>query len=180
MYMFFDISFCSTDDWRHHSIVTPTIWEISAGVSLTYVSCGDTGRSLLCYSGCASAVGLHFRDRRRRSHIVWLLPDTHNNADPTDCCSKSKQGDGWNCIMTNVMHKSLIYLSIYFCLTCFWLSLSPSSGAGVQLRQWFKFPECGARARALTPYPADLNHCRSCTPASEDGLKESPKHVRQK
>jgi hypothetical protein len=25
-----------------------------------------------------------------------------------------------------------------------------------------------------------LNHCRSCTPASEDGLKESPKHVRQK
>jgi hypothetical protein len=31
--------------------------------------------------------------------------------------------------------------------------------------------------RALTPYPGDLNHCRSCTPASEDGLKESPKHV---
>jgi hypothetical protein len=25
-----------------------------------------------------------------------------------------------------------------------------------------------------------LNHCRSGTPASEDGLKESPKHVRQK
>jgi hypothetical protein len=34
--------------------------------------------------------------------------------------------------------------------------------------------------RALTPYPGDLNHCRSCTPASEDGLKESPKRVRQK
>jgi hypothetical protein len=29
--------------------------------------------------------------------------------------------------MFNVMHKFLIYLSIYFCLTCFWLSLSPSS-----------------------------------------------------
>jgi hypothetical protein len=35
-------------------------------------------------------------------------------------------------------------------------------------------------ARALTPYPGDLYHCRSCTPASEDGLIESPKHVRQK
>jgi hypothetical protein len=34
--------------------------------------------------------------------------------------------------------------------------------------------------RALTPYPGDLNHCRNCTPASEDGLKETPKHVRQK
>jgi hypothetical protein len=38
----------------------------------------------------------------------------------------------------------------------------------------------GVSARALTPYPGDLNHCRSCTPASEDGLKESPNHVRQK
>jgi hypothetical protein len=36
----------------------------------------------------------------------------------------------WNCIMTNVMHNFLIYLSIYFCLTCFGLSLSPSSEAG--------------------------------------------------
>jgi hypothetical protein len=35
----------------------------------------------------------------------------------------------------------------------------------------------GVSARALTPY---LNHCRSCTPASEDGLIESPKRVRQK
>jgi hypothetical protein len=25
-----------------------------------------------------------------------------------------------------------------------------------------------------------LNHCRSCTPASEDELKETPKHGRQK
>jgi hypothetical protein len=38
----------------------------------------------------------------------------------------------------------------------------------------------GASARALTPYTENLNHCRICTPASEDGLKESPKHVRQK
>jgi hypothetical protein len=72
--------------------------------------------------------------------------------------------------MTNVMHKFLINLFIYFCLTFFGLSFTPSSEA----------PGYGDSARALTPYSADLNHCRSCTPASEDGLKESPKHVRQK
>jgi hypothetical protein len=82
--------------------------------------------------------------------------------------------------MTNVMHKFLIYLSIYFCLTWFELSFSPSSGAGVQIRQWFKSPGYGISVQALTPYPADLNHCRICTPASEDGLKESLKHARQK
>jgi hypothetical protein len=58
------------------------------------------------------------------------------------------------------MHKFLIDLPIYFCRTCFGLSFS-------------------LLALALTPYPEDLNHCRSFTPASEDGLKESPKHVRQ-
>jgi hypothetical protein len=46
----------------------------------------------------------------------------------------------WNYIMTNLMHKFLIYFSIYFCLTCFGLSFSPSLEAGVQLRQWFKSP----------------------------------------
>jgi hypothetical protein len=40
--------------------------------------------------------------------------------------------------MTNVVHKFLIYPSIHFCLTCFGLSFSPSSEAGVQFRQWFK------------------------------------------
>jgi hypothetical protein len=40
--------------------------------------------------------------------------------------------------MTNVMHKFLTHLSIYFCLICFGLSFSPSSEAGVQLRQWFQ------------------------------------------
>jgi hypothetical protein len=81
--------------------------------------------------------------------------------------------------MTNLMRKfflNLLHLYIYFCLTCFGLSFTPSSEAGVQLRQWFKF----YGYRALTPYPGDLNHCRICTPASKDGLKESPKHVRQK
>jgi hypothetical protein len=60
--------------------------------------------------------------------------------------------------MTNVMHKFLIYLSIYFCLTLFGLSFSPSSEAGVQLRQWFNSPGYGVRVWALTPYPGGLNH----------------------
>jgi hypothetical protein len=41
---------------------------------------------------------------------------------------------------------------------------SPFSEAGVQLRQQFKSPGYGVGARALTPYPADLNHCRISTP----------------
>jgi hypothetical protein len=34
--------------------------------------------------------------------------------------------------------------------------------------------------RALTPYQDDFNHCRTCTPPFEDGLKESPKPLGQK
>jgi hypothetical protein len=49
-------------------------------------------------------------------------------------------------------------LYIYFCLTCLGPSFSPSSEAGVQLRQWFKSPGYGVSARALTPYPGGLNH----------------------
>jgi hypothetical protein len=41
-----------------------------------------------------------------------------------------------NCTMTNVMHKFLIYLSIYFCLTCFGRSVSPSSEAAVVQVCW--------------------------------------------
>jgi hypothetical protein len=52
--------------------------------------------------------------------------------------------------MTNVMHKFLIYLSIYFCLTCFGLSFNPSSEAGVQLGQWFKSPGYGVSALCIT------------------------------
>jgi hypothetical protein len=50
----------------------------------------------------------------------------------------------WKCIMTNLMHKFfyLFYLSIYFDLTCFGISFSPSSGAGVQIRQWLKSLLC--------------------------------------
>jgi hypothetical protein len=79
--------------------------------------------------------------------------------------------------MSYVMHKLLINLSIYFRLICFGLSFSPSSEAGVHIWQWFRY---GVSARVLTLYPGDLNHCQICTSASEDGLKESPKHVRQK
>jgi hypothetical protein len=78
-----------------------------------------------------------------------------------------------NCIVTNVMHEFLIYLSIYFCLKCFGLSFSPifrgrcTTSAVVQV-SW---------VWCQRQY---LNHRPSCTPASEDGLKESPKRVRQK
>jgi hypothetical protein len=41
-------------------------------------------------------------------------------------------------------------------------------------------PEYGVSARALIPYTVGLNHCQNFTPPSEDGLKESPKHVSQK
>jgi hypothetical protein len=54
------------------------------------------------------------------------------------------------------MHKFLIYLSIYFCLTCFGLSFNPSSEAGVQLRQswvWFQFPDADTIPRRLEPLP---------------------------
>jgi hypothetical protein len=64
--------------------------------------------------------------------------------------------------MTSVMHKFLIYLSIYFCLTYVGLRFRPSSVAGVQFRQWLKSAGYGDSARALTPYPADLNKLKSC------------------
>jgi hypothetical protein len=60
--------------------------------------------------------------------------------------------------MTNLMHKFLIYLYIYFYLTCFGLSFRPSSEAGVQFQQWFMSPGYDVSARALTPYPGELNH----------------------
>jgi hypothetical protein len=50
----------------------------------------------------------------------------------------------------------LIYLSIYFCLTCFGLSFSASSEVGVELRLWFKSAGYGVSARAMTPYQAHL------------------------
>jgi hypothetical protein len=59
-----------------------------------------------------------------------------------------------NCTMTNVMHNFLIYLSIYFCLTCFGLSFSPSAEAGGQLQQWFRSAGYGVSTQqALTSYP---------------------------
>jgi hypothetical protein len=57
-------------------------------------------------------------------------------------------------LMTNVMYKVLIYLSIYFCLTCFGLSLSPSSEAGVQLQRGASLLGM-VSARAMTPYSGD-------------------------
>jgi hypothetical protein len=56
---------------------------------------------------------------------------------------------GINFIMTNIMHTFLIYLSIYFCLTHFGLSFSPSSEAGVQIWQWFKSAGYGVSDQAM-------------------------------
>jgi hypothetical protein len=45
---------------------------------------------------------------------------------------------------SSVSHLKLLGVyAIYFCLTCFGLSFSPSSEAGVQLRQWFNTPGYG-------------------------------------
>jgi hypothetical protein len=52
-----------------------------------------------------------------------------------ECSGKWEEFKKINCVMTNVKHKFLIYLSIYFCLACFGLSISPSSEAGAQFRQ---------------------------------------------
>jgi ABC-type amino acid transport system permease subunit len=43
---------------------------------------------------------------------------------------------------------------IYFCLTCFGLSFSPSSGAGVQLRHWFKPAGYGVSAPDADAIPS--------------------------
>jgi hypothetical protein len=75
---------------------------------------------------------------------------------------------------TQVFKNLFVYLIL---LTCFGLSFSPSSGAGVHFRQWFKSHGNGVSARALTPYRGALTHCLNCTPAPEDGLKESPKYI---
>jgi hypothetical protein len=130
-----------------------------------------------CFPGVESDRGVTLIPRpvlvpwsKKQSSAIPLL-------SRTDLVTRKK---GIYNLHTDVMHKFLIYLSIYFCLKCFGLSFSPSSEAGVQLRQWFKSVGYGVSARSVTAYPGHLNHCRSCTPAAEDGLKESPKHLRQK
>jgi hypothetical protein len=79
--------------------------------------------------------------------------------------------------MTNVMHKFLIYLTIYFCLTCFKLSFSHLQ------RQVYNFGSGSTFLSMLSVPPATdtiPKRLKSCTPASEDELKESLKHARQK
>jgi hypothetical protein len=57
--------------------------------------------------------------------------------------------------MANVTHKFFIYLSIYYCLTCFGLSITPSSEAGVQLSRLLGPVSAPGLAGALTPYSGD-------------------------
>jgi hypothetical protein len=71
-------------------------------------------------------------------HLSICLKTQGNQEKPV----KSKKNQ------LNAQVFNLFYLSIYFCLTCFGLSFSPSSEAGVQLRQWFKSPGYGVSARA--------------------------------
>jgi hypothetical protein len=88
-------------------------------------------------------------------HVLCGLVDCHL-ARPADSQLKRTTRAIWciytllrNCIMTNVMHKFLIYLSnIYFCHICFGLSFSPYSEADVQFRQWFKSLGYGVSAWA--------------------------------
>jgi hypothetical protein len=63
--------------------------------------------------------------------------------------------------MSNEMHKFFIYFIYLFTSA---LHVSGFLLAHLQ-RQVYNFGY-GVSARALTPYPADLNHCRICTPAS--------------
>jgi hypothetical protein len=51
-------------------------------------------------------------------------------------------------VITSVMRKFLKFIHVfYFCLICFGLSISPSSEAGVQIRQWIKSAGYGVSAR---------------------------------
>jgi hypothetical protein len=83
-----------------------------------------------------------------------------------------------NCIINNVMHKFFIYFLIYFCLTCFRLSLSPSSRGtvykfGSVLVQFQPGPDADTISSRLERLP------NLYTVPLEDGVKESLKHVRQ-
>jgi hypothetical protein len=87
---------------------------------------------------------------------IYLAAYSYGSQQCSDlaiCTNVNNSDTKLNCIMTNIMHTFLIYLSIYFWLTYFRLSFSPTSEAGVQLRQWFKSIGYDVSARAPTPYP---------------------------
>jgi hypothetical protein len=76
-----------------------------------------------------------------------------------------------------------MYICGKWCLLYFWINCQRA------LPEWklvpfqpglLKSPEYGVRPRTLKPYSGDLNYCLNCIPASEAGLKESSKYVRQK
>jgi hypothetical protein len=85
--------------------------------------------------------------------------------------------------MTNVMHKLLfvyLFISAFRVLGFLLAHLQRQVyyfGSGSSL---LTVVSAFGLAEALTPYPGGLNHCRSCTPAYEDGLKELPRLVKQK
>jgi hypothetical protein len=71
-------------------------------------------------------VAMFFHERTRVVNVSCNFTE--------DLVVSRREASTCNCIMTNVMHKFLFYLFIYFCLTRVGLSFSPSSEAGVQLR----------------------------------------------
>jgi hypothetical protein len=85
----------------------------------------------------------------------------------------------WRMAVILMANKVNLFVSSVSCVFCYH---SPNflDTPRIMTNVMHKSAGYGVSARAPTPYPGDLNHCRNCTPASEDGLKESPKRVRQK
>jgi hypothetical protein len=70
---------------------------------------------------------------RGQHHVTAALPP--GNYVSTKFCVVRTAHFGMKLYIDQRNAHVLIYLSIYFCITCFEPSLSPSSEAGVQIRQ---------------------------------------------
>jgi hypothetical protein len=82
--------------------------------------------------------------------------------------------------MTNVMHEFLIFFLFISALHVSGFIVAHLHRQVYKLGSGSSLLGMESAPGTLTPYPADLNSCRICTPASEDGLQESPKNVRYK
>jgi hypothetical protein len=80
------------------------------------------------------------------------------------------------------MHKFFKFIALFTSAYMFRVFFKPIFKRHcVQMRQWFTSPEYGVSARAQTPDSGDFNIPPNLyTVPLEDGLKENPKHVRQK
>jgi hypothetical protein len=87
--------------------------------------------------------GLIYNVAEARNHVTNLLHDVIHHLHHGATVLTGSGRRPYRGFTITLMHKYLIDLSIYFCFTRFGLSFSPSSEAGVQLRQWFKSPGYG-------------------------------------